>query len=554
MRERQDFNRSNGLGRSSKPKKPSLLAQSRYNPRYDEPYDPRTRHNSRRTKRRPKIDLKRHPTLKTYDQIAKEEAELKSESNQVENLVAFNYLNAGETSLYGERENLTREEKLQLTEDAQRIKEVGIELLEGALLGDFNDDPTFWAAVGQIVTGFIPIAGQLADFRDLIHALDDICNQEGYKKIGSWANLLLVLVAFVPGLGDIAAKLGKKGIKALGNSRILKKIMDLFGDNIIAPIAREGGDITTNVVKSIKLTILDLLESAKNLAKQLGAEVDGAIDNLIGQEKLRLQTPDGVRIDTNQPMQIRGTTSSSTTTVRGVVSSLLGKDFKNLTPAELTQFNKNYYTQTRSGLPPIIKRKKGKANQGIPQIHIEEVGGKQIIKPGAASASARLSNANAMKNNYIAKFGKIATGHQIHHIIPDAIVRRNELAKTAYDKGIFDLDRATNLQAFASTGAAGEIVHRGPHDKWSNYVDAVLKDEQKKLLRKYKVAELKDIPEATLEKELKAIFGRVEKNLRKDLNNIPEGLKRGWLKLDNNGSGSYKISENEEQDTQIVVA
>ena len=38
--------------------------------------------------------------------------------------------------------------------------------------------------------------------RDLIHAIDDICNQEGYKKLGSWAALVLVVIGFVPGVGD----------------------------------------------------------------------------------------------------------------------------------------------------------------------------------------------------------------------------------------------------------------------------------------------------------------------------------------------------------------
>ena len=54
-----------------------------------------------------------------------------------ENPVAFNYLDAGENALY-DLENLTREEKLELTEDAQRVKKVGQELLEGTLYGDFN--------------------------------------------------------------------------------------------------------------------------------------------------------------------------------------------------------------------------------------------------------------------------------------------------------------------------------------------------------------------------------------------------------------------------------
>ena len=54
-----------------------------------------------------------------------------------------------------------------------------------------------------------------------------------------------------------------------------------------------------------------------------------------------------------------------------------------------------------------------------------------------------------------------------------------------------------------------------------------------------------------LDRELGAIFKDVEDQLRKDLNNIPKGLTRGWLKLDHNNSGSYKISENENENTQV---
>ncbi len=91
-------------------------------------------------------------------------------------------------------------------------------------------------------------------------------------------------------------------------------------------------------------------------------------------------------------------------------------------------------------------------------------------------------------------------------------------------------------------------------NKWSNYVNAVLKEEKDELIQKYGVGELKDIPEAILDRELGAIFKDVEDQLRKDLNDIPKGLRRGWLKLDHNNSGSYKISENEDENTQIVVA
>ena len=61
------------------------------------------------------------------------------------------------------------------------------------------------------------------------------------------------------------------------------------------------------------------------------------------------------------------------------------------------------------------------------------------------------------------------------------------------------------------------------------------------------------MPEAKLDRELRTIFKKVEDKLRKNLNDIPKGLKEGWLELDKNGSGSYRISENEDENIQVVV-
>ena len=66
--------------------------------------------------------------------------------------VASNSIDAGWGEL-GNKENITPEK-------AQAMKEIGEEVIVGALKGDFNDDPTFWSDVGQIVTGLIPVAGQ----------------------------------------------------------------------------------------------------------------------------------------------------------------------------------------------------------------------------------------------------------------------------------------------------------------------------------------------------------------------------------------------------------
>ena len=143
--------------------------------------------------------------------------------------VASNYLDAGE----GEIANTEN-----LEETTQAEAEVAQEVLAGALMGDFNNDPTFWSDVGQIVTGLIPIAGQLGDARDLIHALDDITNEEGYKKLGSWATLVLIVIGFVPGVGDAIKSVGKRGIRYLDNNRITKRIGEWLGDIVIVVSVR----------------------------------------------------------------------------------------------------------------------------------------------------------------------------------------------------------------------------------------------------------------------------------------------------------------------------
>ena len=323
------------------------------------------------------------------------------------------------------------------------------------------------------------------------------------------------------------------------------------------------GDLTAPVVGQIKDAIRRKLAQAQEIALQLEQGANRVIDDVTGQPRVATEgagnaSPSQIRTDGASRTTTSGSRRSAdgrgTTTAGRVISPLVGKDFNNLTSTELAQFNRDYVEITRDGLPSIIRRKPGRVEQGVPQIHLEEVDGKQIIRDGPASSAARLSNKSTMDANYTRANGAIPDGHQIHHIVPDEIVRQNELARTAYDRGIFDLDRATNLQGFPSQGQAGEIVHRGSHTNWSNYVKGVLEDERDRLIQKYGVAELKDIPEATLDRELRDIFNKLEDELREDLNDIPLGLQEGWLKPDPNGSGGYRISENEEQNTQVAVA
>lgn len=96
------------------------------------------------------------------------------------------------------------------------IHQYGGELFEGAVMGDFKEDPTAMNLVGQVLIGLVPYAGQAADLRDTVHAIGKMTNG-GWKEGGNWLNLGLTLLAWVPLLGDgvkVLSKLGKlKGVK-----------------------------------------------------------------------------------------------------------------------------------------------------------------------------------------------------------------------------------------------------------------------------------------------------------------------------------------------------
>ena len=240
-------------------------------------------------------------------------------------------------------------------EKVEAEREIANEVLAGALMGDFNSDPTFWSDVGQIVTGLIPVAGQLGDIRDLVHILDDITNFEGYKKIGSWATLVLIVIGFVPGIGDAIAKLGKRGLRYLDNNRILKQMGEFLGENIIAPILNRVGDLTAPLVDQIKNAIRRKLEEAQQIARQLGEGVDNVIDDVTGKGQPRLATEGAGNVtsnqidNTNQPLRSQGNSSGGGKTPNNITRKQqqaldsLGKDTvakikSHLTPQEITEF------------------------------------------------------------------------------------------------------------------------------------------------------------------------------------------------------------------------
>ncbi len=132
--------------------------------------------------------------------------------------------------------------------------EIGKELYEGAIMGDFKENPTIWNTIGQVAIGFVPYAGQAADIRDLIASIKKL-HEKGWKDPWEWFNLVLTVVGIIPGVGDIIKGVGK-GLKG----PIRKAVGGLL---------KHGGELWRKIARRVPA----LLDGARHHGKKL---LDGA--------------------------------------------------------------------------------------------------------------------------------------------------------------------------------------------------------------------------------------------------------------------------------------
>jgi WXG100 family type VII secretion target len=89
------------------------------------------------------------------------------------------------------------------------------DIAAGVFQGDFSDNESGLKLLAQIVTGFIPIVGQIADVRDIIANIKNVVD----GKEGAWLGLGIAVIAIIPGLDALkGAKALKPVLKALGDS------------------------------------------------------------------------------------------------------------------------------------------------------------------------------------------------------------------------------------------------------------------------------------------------------------------------------------------------
>ena len=100
--------------------------------------------------------------------------------------------------------------------------------IEGAIKGDFGDNKTWSATAGQVVVGFIPVVGQIADIRDTAASIGQVIRGEE----GGWVNLGAAAIGWIPGVGDAA-----KAAIRVGNN-----VADA-GVEVAQGVARHGDEV-----------------------------------------------------------------------------------------------------------------------------------------------------------------------------------------------------------------------------------------------------------------------------------------------------------------------
>ena len=74
----------------------------------------------------------------------------------------------------------------------------------GALMGEFNDNPSIWQTLLDSATGMIPIVGEIGDVRDLIaYTKKFIDNPSEMQDAWNWVGVVGSLVGLIPVAGGL---------------------------------------------------------------------------------------------------------------------------------------------------------------------------------------------------------------------------------------------------------------------------------------------------------------------------------------------------------------
>lgn len=144
---------------------------------------------------------------------------------------------------------------------------------------------------------------------------------------------------------------------------------------------------------------------------------------------------------------------------------------------------------------------------------------KQDGKYGFAGEPKRDRDGNpVLKSNRLSdreKYDDGLPGTQVHHIIPDNLVRRHPLMAAARKAG-YDLDNPSNLISMPNKAKEGEVAHTTDHPDYDAEVYGALQEATKRLRKEH--GSLEDAPpDALLEEVRKVEEAMRERLMKKDV-------------------------------------
>jgi len=149
--------------------------------------------------------------------------------------------------------------------------------IEGAVKGSYSENATTSAMGGQVVVGFIPIVGQLADLRDLLKALSDLADHKEGAIIGVAAGV----VGFIPGLdflkagGTVAGRAALRDAAehiddvALSGLKVLERKLGPATAEQLEKQVRVINVMRTELGARLDAVMLHLPQNERGLAKKL---------------------------------------------------------------------------------------------------------------------------------------------------------------------------------------------------------------------------------------------------------------------------------------------
>jgi hypothetical protein len=153
-------------------------------------------------------------------------------------------------------------------EDAETGSSEGVgSFLEGAVLGDAGDNDSWSAIAGQTVIGFVPIAGQVADVRDLLASFRGVA--EG--RSGAWLNVAIAGVAFIPGLDFLkgGTRVGRRALRE-GAEESITEVSEASLKRMRRVLSRQAVETARRRLRALAAGRIELMQRLTELMEHPG--------------------------------------------------------------------------------------------------------------------------------------------------------------------------------------------------------------------------------------------------------------------------------------------